>query len=112
MMTVYGSMHVDGLIHIVCQVILTSTILEEEQQLDAALVMLVVVVLEVVEAAEVVVVVGDVVVVEAAEDVVGVEDVEAKYMIKTYTCDQIKLTNDEHASIRLTCLPCMTVILK
>lgn len=111
-MIVCGSTRVDGLIQCVCQVILTSTILEEEPQLDAVLVMLVVVVLEVVEAAEVVVAAGDVVVVEAAEDVVGVEDVEAKYMIMTYTCDQNKITNDKHTSIFLRCLTCMTVILK
>ena len=82
-MTVYGSMHVDGRIHIVCQVILTSTIQEEEQLLGAALVMLVVVVLVVVEAVEVVAVVGAVVAVGAAEGVAGAVDVEARYMTKT-----------------------------
>ena len=84
MTTVCGSMHVDGRIHIVCQAIRISTIQEEVRQLDVALVMPVVVVLEVVVDAEVVEVAEDVVVVEVVEDVVDVEDVEARNVCFRY----------------------------
>lgn len=74
----YCFMHVGGRTHIVCQAIHTSIIPEEVRQLDAVLVMLVVVVLVVVEAVEVVVGAEDVVAVEVVEDAVDVEDVEAR----------------------------------